>query len=62
MTILGPIIRRTQKCCQIKNRQTSKCRRFVIHQITQTQTETETEAVRSHGRKELLPIAMWSSV
>ena len=38
----------TQKCCQIKNRQTSKCCRFVIRQITQTQTETETEAVRSH--------------
>ena len=36
------------KCCQIKNCQTSKCRWFVICQITQTQTETETEAVRSH--------------
>ena len=36
----------TRKCCQIKNRQTSKCRWFVIRQITQTQTETE--AVRSH--------------
>ena len=38
----------TQKCCWIKNRQTSKCCRFIISQITQTQTETETEAVRSH--------------
>ena len=46
-----PILRCTQKCCRIKNRQTSKCRRFVIRQITHTQTETETEAVRSHPAK-----------
>ena len=44
-----PILRYTQKCCRIKNRQTSKCRRFVIRRITQT--ETETEAVRSHPAK-----------
>ena len=34
----------TQKCCRIRNCQTSKCCRFVIRQIT----ETETGAVRSH--------------
>ena len=43
----------TQKCCQIKNHQTSKCCQFVIRQITQTQTETEPEAVRSHNKDKI---------
>ena len=41
---------------QIKNRQISKCRRFVIHQITQTQTETETEAVRSQASEVIISV------
>ena len=49
----------TRNCCWIKNCQTSKCRWFVIHQITQTQTETEPEAVRSHSHYHLWVQIIW---